>query len=74
MYGVLYAISPELFPAKDRGTGNGLTATATRVFGIIVRSCHKCVPPDVSDMFHRHPSLLFTPIFKPLFRFTSPGD
>ena len=37
MYGVLYAISPELFPAKDRGTGNGLTATATRVFGILVR-------------------------------------
>lgn len=36
MYGVLYAISPELFPAKDRGTGNGLTATATRVFGIMV--------------------------------------
>ncbi|KAH9916407.1 MFS general substrate transporter [Epithele typhae] len=35
MYGVLYAISPELFPAKDRGTGNGLTATATRIFGII---------------------------------------
>ena len=29
MYGVLYAISPELFPAKDRGTGNGLTATST---------------------------------------------
>lgn len=37
MYGVLYALSPEVFPAKDRGTGNGLTATATRVFGIIVR-------------------------------------
>ncbi|KAF7798232.1 hypothetical protein EIP86_009449 [Pleurotus ostreatoroseus] len=35
MYGVLYAISPELFPAKDRGTGNGLTATATRMFGIL---------------------------------------
>ncbi|KAH8101240.1 MFS general substrate transporter [Cristinia sonorae] len=35
MYGVLYAISPEVFPAKDRGTGNGLTATATRVFGIL---------------------------------------
>ncbi|KZT00246.1 MFS general substrate transporter [Laetiporus sulphureus 93-53] len=35
MYGVLYAISPEVFPAKDRGTGNGLTATATRIFGII---------------------------------------
>ncbi|KAI0632770.1 MFS general substrate transporter [Trametes polyzona] len=35
MYGVLYALSPEVFPAKDRGTGNGLTATATRIFGII---------------------------------------
>ncbi|EPQ55613.1 hypothetical protein GLOTRDRAFT_115933 [Gloeophyllum trabeum ATCC 11539] len=35
MYGVLYAVSPEIFPAKDRGTGNGLTATATRVFGIL---------------------------------------
>lgn len=37
MYGVLYAISPEIFPAKDRGTGNGLTATASRVFGVMVR-------------------------------------
>ncbi|KAA1466887.1 MFS general substrate transporter [Dentipellis sp. KUC8613] len=35
MYGVLYAISPELFPAKDRGTGNGLVSTATRVFGVV---------------------------------------
>lgn len=38
MYGVLYAISPEIFPAKDRGTGNGLTAMATRLFGILVNS------------------------------------
>lgn len=37
MYGVLYAISPEIFPAKHRGTGNGLTAMATRLFGILVR-------------------------------------
>ncbi|EJD05146.1 MFS general substrate transporter [Fomitiporia mediterranea MF3/22] len=35
MYGVLYAISPEIFPAKDRGTGNGLVAIATRVFSVI---------------------------------------
>ncbi|KDR77989.1 hypothetical protein GALMADRAFT_278352 [Galerina marginata CBS 339.88] len=35
MYGVLYAISPEIFPAKDRGTGNGLVAAATRIFGLI---------------------------------------
>lgn len=38
MYGVLYAVSAEIFPAKDRGTGNGLTATASRVFGVMVRS------------------------------------
>lgn len=34
MYGVLYAISPELFPTKDRGTGNALVASANRMFGI----------------------------------------
>ena len=34
MYGVLYAISPELFPTKDRGTGNALVAAANRMFGI----------------------------------------
>ena len=36
MYGVLYAISPEIFPAKDRGTGSGLTSIATRIFGVLV--------------------------------------
>lgn len=36
MYGVLYALSPELFPTKDRGTGNALVATANRVFGVMV--------------------------------------
>ncbi|KAJ7257870.1 MFS general substrate transporter [Mycena haematopus] len=35
MYGVLYAISPEVFPACHRGTGNALVSTATRVFGVI---------------------------------------
>lgn len=35
MYGILYAISPELFPTKDRGTGNALVAAANRVFGIM---------------------------------------
>jgi len=35
MYGVLYAMTPEVFPTKDRGTGNGLAATANRVFGIM---------------------------------------
>ncbi len=36
MYGVLYALTPELFPTKDRGTGNALAAAANRVFGIMV--------------------------------------
>ncbi|KAF6750715.1 MFS general substrate transporter [Ephemerocybe angulata] len=35
MYGVLYALTPELFPTKDRGTGNALMSTANRIFGII---------------------------------------
>ncbi|KAH9980571.1 MFS general substrate transporter [Russula compacta] len=35
MFGVLYAASPEVFPANHRGTGNGLTATATRIFGVL---------------------------------------
>ena len=38
MFGVLYAASPEVFPGKLRGTGNGLTATAARVFSVLVRS------------------------------------
>ena len=36
MYGVLYAITPELFPTKHRGTGNAITATANRRFGVMV--------------------------------------
>ncbi|KAH7100322.1 MFS general substrate transporter [Auriculariales sp. MPI-PUGE-AT-0066] len=35
MYGVLYALTPECFPTKDRGTGNALVASANRVFGIM---------------------------------------
>jgi hypothetical protein len=38
MYGVLYAVSPELFPSPQRGTGNALVAVANRVFGIMVSS------------------------------------
>jgi hypothetical protein len=45
MYSVLYAASPEVFPAKDRGTGNGLTATATRLFGVMVRPSEKGLKP-----------------------------
>ncbi|TAQ87463.1 hypothetical protein B7494_g4214 [Chlorociboria aeruginascens] len=35
MFAVLYAYTPEIFPTKDRGTGNALTATSNRIFGIM---------------------------------------
>ncbi|KAI0746324.1 major facilitator superfamily domain-containing protein [Daedaleopsis nitida] len=35
MFGTLYALSPEIFPAKDRGTGNTLVAAANRIFGVL---------------------------------------
>jgi hypothetical protein len=38
MYAVLYAYTPEVFVTKDRGTGNALTATANRIFGIMAVS------------------------------------
>ena len=37
MYGVLFAVTAEIFPANHRGTGNGLTGTANHVFGVLVR-------------------------------------
>ncbi|KAK4153295.1 hypothetical protein C8A00DRAFT_43786 [Chaetomidium leptoderma] len=35
MYAVLYGFTPELFPTPQRGTGNALTATCNRIFGIM---------------------------------------
>jgi hypothetical protein len=35
MYAVLYSYTPEIFCTKDRGTGNALTASANRIFGIM---------------------------------------
>nr|GAT46698.1 predicted protein [Mycena chlorophos] len=35
MYGVLYAVSPEIFPGNVRGTGNAMVSTSTRVFGVL---------------------------------------
>ena len=51
MFGVLYAMSPEIFPAKDRGTGNGLTATAQRVFSVMVCVFSVC---STSHLEHAH--------------------
>jgi hypothetical protein len=35
MYAVLYSYTPEIFCTKDRGTGNAVTASANRIFGIM---------------------------------------
>lgn len=35
MYAVLYAYTPEIFATRDRGTGNAITASSNRVFGIM---------------------------------------
>jgi len=35
MYAVLYSYTPEIFSTKDRGTGNAITASANRIFGIM---------------------------------------
>ncbi|CAH0058378.1 unnamed protein product [Clonostachys solani] len=35
MYAVLYGYTPELFPTPQRGTGNALTASCNRIFGIM---------------------------------------
>lgn len=38
MYAVLYGYTPEVFPTSHRGTGNALTATCNRIFGIMAVS------------------------------------
>ncbi|KAJ7577382.1 MFS general substrate transporter [Mycena floridula] len=35
MYSALYAMTPEMFPTKDRGTGNAIAACAGHLFGVI---------------------------------------
>jgi sugar phosphate permease len=34
MYGVLYAYTPELFPAPNRGTGSGIASFVNRIMGL----------------------------------------
>lgn len=44
MYAVLYGFTPELFPTPQRGTGNALTATSNRIFGIMAVSSRSTFP------------------------------
>jgi len=34
MYGVLYAMTPETFPAPNRGTGTGIASCLNRIAGL----------------------------------------
>ena len=34
MYGVLYAYTPEVFPAPNRGTGTGIASCLNRIAGL----------------------------------------
>lgn len=67
MYAVLYGYTPEIFPTKDRGTGNALTATANRIFGIMAVSLHSRKFWDTAD--RSSPSLLCSRIWRPLLRY-----
>lgn len=60
MYGVLYALSPELFPTKDRGTGNAIVASANRIFGIMVGISSLCDALRLMFSEYRHRSSLYT--------------
>jgi MFS family permease len=60
MYAVLYAYTPEIFPTKDRGTGNALAASANRVFGIMAVS--------LRSRFLRQYSTLTFQLFSQLWR------
>lgn len=35
MYGVLYAYTPEIFPAPNRGTGTGIASCLNRIAGLM---------------------------------------
>lgn len=46
MYAVLYAYTPELFSTANRGTGNALTASANRIFGIMAPLVNAFAPKN----------------------------
>lgn len=48
MYAVLYAYTPEIFPTKDRGTGNAIAATANRIFGVMAPIISMFANPNTS--------------------------
>jgi sugar phosphate permease len=53
MYGVLYAYTPEVFPAPYRGTGTGIASLLNRVGGL-------CAPVIAANIGNANPS---SPVF-----------
>ncbi|KAJ4423656.1 hypothetical protein N0V82_001679 [Gnomoniopsis sp. IMI 355080] len=50
MYGVLYAFTPELFPAPVRGAGTGVASFLNRVAGLIAPVLAAIIPGDGTTM------------------------
>lgn len=46
MYAVLYAITYEVFPAPQRGTGDGLSMSVQRIFGVVATVVAKFGPEN----------------------------
>ncbi len=53
MYGVLYAYTPEVFPAPYRGTGTGISSLLSRIGGL-------CAPIIAANIGNANPS---SPVF-----------
>ena len=58
MYGVLYAYTPEVFPAPNRGTGTGIASCLNRIAGfcapIVAVNAGEANPKD-DRASHRSP-------------------
>jgi len=44
MYGVLYAYTPESYPAPQRGTGYAISATFNRIMGVVILLIGRFIP------------------------------
>lgn len=74
MYAVLYSYTPELFPTPQRGTGNALSATCNRIFGIMAVSNFTIfLDLDALLTLFQSPLLPCLPILRRLRLFTRAG-
>ncbi|TPX06707.1 uncharacterized protein E0L32_002203 [Thyridium curvatum] len=67
MYAVLYGFTPELFPTPQRGTGNALTATCNRVFGIMAPIVAMFADLSTSSPVYASGALFIAAVWIPVF-------